>query len=52
MTDNTYCAKSNDCKNTDCPRHLNGFNGVYVSLAEFDCEEELKGVKITNNDVL
>ena len=39
MTDSTYCAKSNDCKNTDCPKHLNGFNGVYVSLAEFDCEE-------------
>ena len=41
MTDQTYCAKSNDCKHTDCPKHLNGFNGQYISLAEFDCDEEL-----------
>ncbi len=37
MTDNTYCARSEYCKNTDCPRHLNGFNGQYVSKAFFDC---------------
>lgn len=49
MTDNTYCAKSHDCKHTDCPKHLNGFNALYVSLAEFDCEEELK--RSENNEL-
>lgn len=41
VMNNTYCAKSHDCKNTNCPRHLKGFNGLYISLAEFDCEEVL-----------
>lgn len=43
MSDKTYCVKSvdNKCKHTECPRNLNGFYGLYVSLAEFDCEEEL-----------
>jgi hypothetical protein len=41
INDDTYCAKSNNCKNTNCPKHLNGFNGLYVSLAEFDCESIL-----------
>lgn len=43
--DKTYCSKSKDCKKTNCPRHLKGFNGLYISLAEFDCEVELKNVK-------
>ena len=37
INDDTYCAKSNNCKNTNCPKHLNGFNGQYVSKAFFDC---------------
>lgn len=43
----TYCSKSIDkkCKYTECRRNLNGFNGLYISLAEFNCEEELKNVK-------
>lgn len=53
--DKTYCIKSKDCKKTYCPRHLNGFNGLYISLAEFNCEEELKGnnvyTKDTNGDL-
>ena len=40
--DKTYCVKSHDCKNTDCPKHLNGFNGQYISLAEFECDEVRK----------
>ena len=45
--DKTYCTKSVDkkCKNTECPRNLNGFNGLYISLAEFNCEEELNEVQ-------
>lgn len=45
MIDKTYCARSVDgkCKHTECPRNLNGFYGMYVSLAEFDCDKELKG---------
>lgn len=39
----TFCSKSKDCKKTNCPRHLKGFNGLYISLAEFNCKEELKG---------
>ena len=38
---NTYCSKSNKCDKTHCPRHLGTFNGLYISLAEFDCEEVL-----------
>ena len=40
--DKTYCAKSKECKELKCPRHLKGFNGRYVILAEFDCEKEYK----------
>lgn len=43
--DKTYCAKSKECKELNCPRHLKGFNGRYIILAEFDCKEELKNVK-------
>ena len=39
--DKTYCSKSKDCKNTSCPKHLKGFNGLYISLAEFNCEDIL-----------
>lgn len=41
--DKTYCIKSVDkkCENTECPRNLNGFYGLYISLTEFNCEEEL-----------
>ena len=42
MSDYTYCSKSERCPKTYCPRHLNGFNGQYINLAEFDCEEELE----------
>jgi len=45
---NTYCAKSYDCKKTSCPRHLKGFNGLYISLAEFDCEVVLN--ELQTND--
>ena len=50
MTDNTYCVKSVDrkCKHTECPRNLNGFNGLYVSKAVFDCEDELNSSKLDN----
>lgn len=43
--DKTFCAKSKDCKKTNCPKHLNGFNGIYISLAEFDCKEELNEIQ-------
>ena len=46
MTDKTYCAKSHDCKDTNCPRHLNGFNALYISLAEFDCRKEAMASKL------
>jgi len=47
MIDNVYCARSNDCKNTDCPKHLNGFNGLYIQKAFFDCTSVMifEGVK-------
>ena len=35
-----FCIKSKDCKYTDCPRHLNGFDGLYVQKADFDCRTE------------
>lgn len=41
----TFCSKSSNCKRTSCPRHLNGFNGLYISLAEFDCEEVLNALQ-------
>lgn len=47
--DKTFCAKSKDCQKTYCPKHLKGFNGLYISLAEFNCEEVLK--KIQNNQI-
>lgn len=49
--DKTYCSKSVDkkCKNTKCHRNLNGFYGLYISLAEFDCEEELNEIDRTTN---
>jgi len=43
--DKTFCAKSKDCKNVDCPKHLKGFNGLYIILAEFNCEEELNEIR-------
>ena len=46
MVDKTYCVKSNNCKNTECPRHLKGFNGLYVSLAEFDCRKDVVASKL------
>ena len=49
--DKTYCIKSKDCQKTYCPRHLNGFNGIYISLAEFNCEEELKYNNVHTNDI-
>ena len=47
--DKTYCSKSVDkkCKNKKCPRNLNGFFGMYISLAEFNCEEELNEIDRT-----
>ena len=39
--DKTYCVKSEHCSKLYCPRHLGSFNGLYVSLAEFNCEEVL-----------
>lgn len=44
LYDKTYCAKSHkDCDKTECPRHLRGFWGMYISISnDFDCEEELK----------
>ena len=44
--DKTFCSKSKDCKKTNCPRHLKGFNGLYISLAEFNCEEVLNEKQI------
>ena len=46
--DNTYCARSKDCEDTDCPRHLNGFNSLYISLGHFNCKEELMSSKLEN----
>jgi hypothetical protein len=43
--DKTFCSKSKDCKKHNCPRHLKGFNGLYISLAEFDCEKELNEIR-------
>ena len=43
--DGTYCSKSSNCKKTNCPRHLGKFNGLYISLAEFDCEEVLNEIQ-------
>lgn len=43
--DKTYCLNSKNCDKTYCPRHLGKFNGLYVSLAEFNCEEELGEAK-------
>ena len=45
--DKTYCSKSVDkkCKNIKCPRNLNGFFGMYISLAEFNCEEVLDEIR-------
>lgn len=43
--DKTFCAKSKDCKKTNCPKHLKGFNGLYISLAEFNCEEVLNEIQ-------
>lgn len=43
--DKTYCVKSKDCKNIDCLKHLKGFNGLYISLAEFNCEEVLNEIQ-------
>ena len=40
--DKTYCKHSDKCALRDCPRHLKGFNAMYISLAEFDCEKEYK----------
>lgn len=53
--DKTYCSKSKDCKNTSCSKHLKGFNGLYISLAEFNCEvildekRNIRESKTTNN---
>ena len=44
----TYCSKSSKCSKTYCPRHLKGFNGLYISLAEFDCEVVLN--ELQTND--
>ena len=49
--DETYCIKSKDCQKTYCPRHLKGFNGIYISLAEFNCEEELKDNNVYTKDI-
>lgn len=43
--DKTFCSKSKDCKKTNCPKHLKGFNGLYISLAEFNCEEVLNEIQ-------
>ena len=43
--DGTYCSKSNNCPKTYCPRHLGSFNALYISLAEFNCEEELNEIQ-------
>lgn len=39
--DKTFCSKSKNCSKTYCPKHLGTFNGLYISLAEFNCEEIL-----------
>ena len=39
--DKTFCSKSKDCSKTYCPKHLGTFNGLYISLAEFNCEDIL-----------
>ena len=46
--DGTYCSKSSKCPKTYCPRHLGTFNAIYISLAEFNCEEVLNE-QTTNN---
>ena len=46
--DYTYCAMSNNCKHVECPRHLNGFNSLYISLGYFNCKEELNSSKLDN----
>ena len=46
--DKTYCSKSNVCKQTDCPKHLKGFNGLYISLANFECRHESISSKLDN----
>ena len=43
--DKTYCAKSSKCQKTYCPFHLKNHNGLYISLAEFDCEEVLNEIQ-------
>ena len=43
--DKTFCSKSKDCSKVYCPKHLRGFNGLYVSLAEFNCEEALNEIR-------
>ena len=43
--DKTFCAKSKDCFKIYCPKHLKGFNGLYISLAEFNCEEVLNEIR-------
>lgn len=43
--DKTFCSKSKDCKNTSCDKHLKGFNGLYISLAEFNCEDVLNEIQ-------
>ena len=43
--DKTYCSKSSNCQKTFCPKHLKGFNGLYISLAEFNCEEVLNEIR-------
>lgn len=43
--DKTFCSKSSKCKKTYCPFHLKNHNGLYISLAEFNCEEELNEVQ-------
>lgn len=43
--DKTFCSKSKDCSKVYCPKHLKGFNGLYISLAEFNCEEVLNEIR-------
>ena len=39
LDDGVYCSKSDKCSFKTCPKHLNGFWGLYVRIKEFNCDE-------------
>ena len=45
-----YCSKSNECDIKSCPKHLNGFNALYLITKEFKCEEYVTGTDRTRKE--